>query len=181
MFTPTYTQSFTCPTFDIYCKYTVVNHGSVVWQLLDNWHHGRIQGFVLCLCVCEGLCKFHSFGQGHVTYGNVLSVQRKVWTCSLDSVRLFVHRSCSSFHPDTLCVWCPADYLTCGWMKRSDVSWRPKWCTYPSYRRTQPCCWTQTSIGECVVVFVVQTHAQDTQPHTDVNSFSLSRTHVSPV
>lgn len=41
-----------------------------------------------------------------------------------------------------------AVYLTCGWTKRSDRSWKPRWCICPSCRRIQPCFSTQTSTGE---------------------------------
>lgn len=84
----------------------------------------------VCVLDTVHVCQSQCFGQGRVTYGNVLSVQRKVLTYALDSMRLFVHLShphrpstlfsLSFLNPDhmsSLCmlyVCCLADYLMCG-------------------------------------------------------------------
>lgn len=96
---------------------------------------------------------------------SVLSIPRKLTCGSLDgalcpmlspaaltSLPLHIHSSTINPTP------CPhmfprADYLTCGWTKRSDRSWKPRWCICPSCRRTRPCFWTQTSTGESSRIF----------------------------
>ena len=97
----------------------------------------------VCLCVLTLVCMCvnpSASVKAHVTYGNVLSAQKKVLTCVLDSKRLFVHLSHPApfnLHPSSpplfslslsvraqnlntcphsacVCVFCLADYLTCG-------------------------------------------------------------------
>lgn len=133
------------------------------------------------------ICHFKCFIQGHVTYGNMLSIPRKSLTCgslngalcpslspaTLTSLPLRLHSSTinPADHMSSPHMFPLADYLTCGWTKRSDRSWKPRWCICPSCRRTRPCFSTQTSTGESSRIFT----SKDVPPVE--TSSSLSGTH----
>lgn len=115
-------------------------------------------------------CHFRSFLQGHGTYGNVLRIPSKLLTRGSLNGALCPSPSPAAWTPPRLHsstinpadhmssphMFPPKDYLTCGWTKRSDRSWKPRWCICPSCRRTRPCFSTPTSTGESSRVFTSQ-------------------------
>lgn len=71
----------------IYYMHTTFHHFHIYMSLLID----QFSLLYLYGCRLERVVKSWCFC--HITYGNVLSVQRKVLTCGLDSMRLFVHLS----------------------------------------------------------------------------------------